>query len=428
MGSALSLAGATPSAAAPTSVQVHWDVAGAGSYQRAGDYPSDFSLADDANGSWELLGNPDGTPELGYVQIANTPSGRVEVHLDALDGTQYSRVSDYVSQYTPGQAAHGIMQLFGSSGGAPELGLILLSNSGTGTVEVHWEKLQNGAYTTGGDYGSDFPQSEAADGTWQLLPTASGAPVLGFVQRANTGSGMVEIHVDALNGNGYTRISDYATQYTPAEAANGIMQLFGASSGITELGYIDLKDTGSGNVEMHWETYQNGAFASAGDYASDFPESSAGGGTWQVFTPGGGAAPELGFIETPPPPPVEPVVQSQPVPPPRPSPTSKGKHGRVRVKFVFGWTWSRTSTRLHYVRVIGLPRNARIEIRCTGRGCPHAPVTAGSKYLRRVLRSLYGWRFRAGDVLRITISAPHQRSERISLRIRDGALPRARVL
>jgi hypothetical protein len=425
--SALSLVGAEASAANENTAEVHWDVLSGGSYHRAGDYPSDFPSADSASGSFALLPNTNGTPTLGFVQLANTGSGTVEVHADGLSANQYTRIGDYASNFSPVEAANGVMQLFGSSGGAPELGFIKFRNTGTGTVEVHWETLQNGVYKDAGDYASDFPAGSASAGTWQLLGQSDGTPVLGFIQTVNTGSGMVEIHEDALTGSTYTRIADRATQFTPAQAANGVMQLFAASNGATEIGYIDLRGTGSGSVEMHWESYQNGAYTDAGDYASDLPESLAGDGTWQLFTPRGSAAPELGFVKTVPPPAVEPIVQSQPVPAPPRSPT-QGERGRVRVTFVFGWTWNHTSTRLHYVRVIGLPRNARIEIRCTGRGCPHAPVTAGSKHLRRVLRSLYGWRFRAGDVLRITISAPHQRSERISLRIRDGALPRARVL
>jgi hypothetical protein len=420
---ALALTGAGPSAADQNMVSVHWDVLGTSAYQRAGDYPSDFSAADDANGNWGLLPNTDGSPALGYIETAGTPSGMVEVHLDSLTGTQYSRVSDYVSQYIPAEAALGDMQLFSAQAGPPELGYIALRNTGSGTVEVHWETLQNGVLKDGGDYSSDFPESDAGDGTWQLLGTPSGTPVLGFIQTANTGSGMVEIHVDALKGNQYARIADYATGYTPAEAANGLIELFGASGGITEVGYIDLRNTVSGSVEMHWETVQNGAFATAGDYASDFPESLAADGTWQVFTPGADAPPELGFIETPPSPPVQPVVQSQSVPAPPNSRTPKGKLGRVRVKFVFGWTWSHAHTRLHYVRATGAPRGARIEIRCAGAGRPHR-----YKHLQRLLRSMRGPVFRAGDVLTITISAPDKRAERITVRIRAGALPRVRLL
>jgi hypothetical protein len=44
------------------------------------------------------------------------------------------------------------------------------------------------------------------------------------------------------------------------------------------------------------------------------------------------------------------------------------------------------------------------------------------------LRSLDGRRYRAGDLLFITISAPGLVPERAEVRIRDGAIPRARLL
>ena len=436
MVSALALVGAVPVAASQNMVEVHWETLQNGAYTDAGDYVSDFSPSLDANGSWELLPDPNGTPVLGYVELKNTASGTIEVHADDLSATEYTRIWNFASHYTPANAADGVMQLFGASNGAPELGFIDLRNTASGTVEVHWETLQNGVYTDAGDYASDFPESLSADGDWELLATTGGTPVLGFIELKNTASGTIEVHGDALNGTEYTRIWNFASHYPLADAGDGVWQLFGASNAAPELGFIDLTNTGSGTVEVHWETMQNGVYADAGDYASGYPESYAPAGTWQLFTPGSDDPPELGFVKDYPPapvppttapsPPVEPVAQSQPLPVPTPSPASKG--GRIRAKFILDWTWNHTRTRLHDVRVTGVPRRGRVQVRCTGRGCPEIAMAAGYRRLHALLHSLDGRVFRAGDVLRITVSAPAKQSERIAVRIRDGGLPRARLV
>jgi hypothetical protein len=428
---AFMLVGAGPAAASQNMVEVHWETVQNGAYTDGGDYVSDFSPSLDDNGTWELLPNTNGTPALGYVELDNTGSGTVEVHGDALSGTQYTRVWNFPSHYSPAEAVNGVMQLFGASNGAPELGFIDLRSTGSGTVEVHWETMQDGIYTDAGDYASDFPESLAADGTWELLPTASGTPVLGFIELKDAASGTVEVHGDALNGTEYTRVWNFASHYPLADAGDGVWQLFGATNGAPELGFIDLENTGSGMVEVHWETMQNGVYTDAGDYPSGYPESYGADGTWQLFTPGSDDPPELGFVKDyppapAPPPAVEPVVESQPLPVPHKSPTSKRR--RIRAKFVLDWTWNHTRTRLHAVHVTGVPRDGRIEVRCTGKGCPGTATTAGYKHLRTLLHSVAGRVFRAGDVLTITVSAPHEQSERIAVRIRDGRLPRARLI
>jgi hypothetical protein len=408
-------------------VEVHWETLQNGAYADAGDYASDFSPSLDANGTWELLPNTNGTPVLGYVELDDTGSGTVEVHGDALNGNEYTRVWDFPSHYTPADAANGVMELFGASNGAPELGFIDLRNTGSGTIEVHWETMQNGVYTDAGDYASDFPENLAADGDWELLATSSGTPVLAFIELKDTGSGTIEVHQDALNGTTYTRTGDWASHYPLSDAGDGAWQLFGASNGAPELGFIDLANTASGTVEVHWETLQNGVYADAGDYASGYPESDADVGTWQLFTPGGDDPPELGFVKDyppapPPPPAVEPVVESQPLPVPA------AKHRRITAKFVLDWTWNHTRTRLHDIHVTGIPRDGRVDVRCAGRGCPATATTARYKRLHALLRSLDGRVFRAGDTVTITVSAPHRQSERIALRIRDGRLPQARLV
>jgi hypothetical protein len=429
---ALTLSGGGSALAAQNTVEVHWETLQNGAYTDAGDYTSDFSPSLDSNGMWELEPNTNGTPVLGYIEVADTGSGTVEVHGDALNGASYARVWNYASQYSPALAADGVFQLFGAVNDAPELGFIDLRNTGSGTIEVHFETMQNGVYVDAGDYASDFPESLADDGVWELLATSSGTPVLGFIELKDSGSGTIEVHGDALSGNQYTRIWNYASNYPESDAPDGVWDLFGASNSAPELGFIDLTNTGSGTVEVHWETMQNNVYTDAGDYSTGYPESDAAQGTWQLFTPGSDASPELGFVKdyppapTPTPTPVHPAPATQTLP--VPAPALRSKHGRVRAKVFLSWTWNHARTRLHGVRVRGVPHNGRISIRCAGKGCPETATTARYKHLNRFLRSLDGRVYRAGDVLTITVSAPGKQSERIAVRIRDGALPVARLL
>jgi hypothetical protein len=247
-------------------VEPHWDTLQTGGYKRAGDFGSDFSPADAPDGVWQLFGS--GTPELGFIKLRDDGSGTVEVHWDTLQTGGFRRAGDATSDFTPADASDGVWQLFGSVNGAPELGFIKLSNDGSGTVEVHWDTLQNGVYKRAGDATSDFSPADAGDGVWQLF--GSGTPELGFIKLRNTGSGTVEVHWDTLQTGGFKRAGDATSDFSPADAGNGVWQLVGSGSGAPELGFIKTRDLGSGTVEVHWDTLQTGGFERAGDATSDF--------------------------------------------------------------------------------------------------------------------------------------------------------------
>jgi len=203
-------------------VEVHWATAASGYQQRGGDFASDFSPADDANGHFQLFGSANGAPELGFIKTINT-GGTVEVHWDTLQGSSYKRVGDFTSDFSPADAGNGTWQLFGSANGAPELGFIKTINTG-GTVEVHWDTLQGGSYKRVGDFTSDFSPADAGNGTWQLFGSANGAPELGFIKVRNTG-GTVEVHWDTLQGSSYKRVGDSTSDFSPADAENGSWQI-----------------------------------------------------------------------------------------------------------------------------------------------------------------------------------------------------------
>jgi hypothetical protein len=248
----------------------------------------------------------------------------------------------------------------------------------------------------------------------------------------NTGSGTVEAHWDVLSGGRYVRAGSYRSDFSPADADNGVWSLFGSVDGAPELGFVKLDNPGSGTVEAHWAVLSGGSYVRAGDYGSDFSIADANNGVWSLFGSVNGK-PELGFIKLrwpapPAPPPVvaSPPVQSMPI-----VVSVQPPHGRrhVKVRITINWTWNHAHTRLDRITFAGLPRAATITVRCQGRGCPQPrAVSTRARHRKTVLRSLDGRRYRAGDRLLITISAPGLVPERAEVRIRDGAIPRARLL
>lgn len=116
------------------------------------------------------------------------------------------------------------------------------------------------------------------------------------------------------------------------------------------------------------------------------------------------------------------ITTSNPLVTPRPA---KG----VRAQFVIRWHWAGARTTLRSIAVHKLPRHARVRVSCAGRGCPRLKVTAATgKGIKRLLAGLRGRSFRAGDRLRLSVSAPRRRSENIEVTIRNNRIPVARLL
>jgi hypothetical protein len=121
-------------------------------------------------------------------------------------------------------------------------------------------------------------------------------------------------------------------------------------------------------------------------------------------------------------------VVSVPVVSSTPTQAPLSGHPRVSAKITIAWTWSRTRTKLHKIRITGVPAKATIAVACRGNGCPDRARSASSRHLARLLRSLAGSTYRPGDRLLITITAPGLLAERAEVSIHGGALPKARLL
>jgi hypothetical protein len=112
-----------------------------------------------------------------------------------------------------------------------------------------------------------------------------------------------------------------------------------------------------------------------------------------------------------------------------PRPTPAPRHG-IRTRFYLGWNWNGPVTRLDSASARRLPRRGRVTVSCRGPRCPALPRhrATGARAVRRLLRSLRGRRFHAGDHLFIEVRVAHRRAERIGLRFRRGRMPVARLL
>jgi hypothetical protein len=158
------------------------------------------------------------TAGLSFVKFGLPDSGTVEVHWDRLQGVSYKRVADYTSDLSPADADNGTWQLFGSQNGPPMLGFIKLQNveNPSGMVEVHWDTLQGGSSKRVVDYTSDFSSADAFNGVWQLIDSRKGAPQLAFIKLQNADSGMVEVHLDAAPTSGTQTLLPTSVRLTPA--------------------------------------------------------------------------------------------------------------------------------------------------------------------------------------------------------------------
>jgi hypothetical protein len=247
------------------------------------------------------------------------------------------------------------------------------------------------------------------------------------------------------------RIFSLNEQYEVAMQSDGNLVLYGPPGAMWSSGtdrepgnYAVMQ--GDGNLVVYnpsgramWASDTDG---DSGAYAvqqedGNFVIYSGGKPRWSSATdgrkPSSGASqfPRPAFTACPPPPP----PPAPPPPPPTTTPSSPvvdvpvtTRLRRLRVKMSFSWTWDRGVTHLHRIQVPRLPHGATIAIECAGRGCRRRVVRADRHVLRRWVRSIDGHRYRAGDRVEITITERGYRAERVSIRIRYGALPRVKLL
>jgi hypothetical protein len=128
----------------------------------------------------------------------------------------------------------------------------------------------------------------------------------------------------------------------------------------------------------------------------------------------------------PPPPPPPAAVQTHPVATLLPVPRAARA---LKIRMTISWTWNHRTTRISRIRIGSMPGRSRLAVQCRGRGCPRrrAVSATGRRGIHRLLRWLTGTRYRAGDALSVSLTAPGYRAERARISVRDGRLPLVRA-
>lgn len=125
---------------------------------------------------------------------------------------------------------------------------------------------------------------------------------------------------------------------------------------------------------------------------------------------------------------VPPQTGTQTPPPPKQTKRAHHHKKQVRVKLTLKWRWNKRRTQLERMALGRLPHHARVHVTCTGGGCPHHVLTASAHGVRHVIAILEGSLFAAGDRIEIVIGAPRRTPERVQISIRDGRIPRVKLL
>ena len=113
---------------------------------------------------------------------------------------------------------------------------------------------------------------------------------------------------------------------------------------------------------------------------------------------------------------------------PQLTPVRAGRQA-IHTRFVISWSWSGATTVLRVIAAHHLPADATLRFACRGPRCPRLRVSAAhGARIGRLLRSLAGRRFAAGDRLLLAVTAPHRMRERVALSIRRGRQPVAALL
>ena len=208
--------------------------------------------------SWVVADyNGDGVPDLFGIKVSETGTGSVEVHV--LDGA--SGYQDFLLQTgTPiDQAdgaqhfAWGIGERFGD--GIPDLVGIKVREAATGTAEVHIldgaSRYQNFLVQTG----TPIDQADAGANLMFLAApfNRNGAVDLFGIKTRNTGTGSVEVHI--LDG-----LADFAsfalhtgTPIDSVDGANNFVWSVGdlSGDGVSDLFGIKIRNSGTASVEVH---------------------------------------------------------------------------------------------------------------------------------------------------------------------------------
>jgi Putative metal-binding motif/WD40-like Beta Propeller Repeat len=106
-----------------------------------------------------------------------------------------------------------------------------------------------------------------------------------------------------------------------------------------------------------------------------------------------------------------------------------GQFGRVTAPVSHYWRAGRRATRVVRLVAKQLPKNAKVEVRYRGRGCPLGRKTKRPRRGRVALHPLFGdRRLRVGTLVEVRITVPETIGKVVRYTMRPGRPPRSRVL
>ena len=182
-----------PTEAAVAARPIGMPAGGVGPFQRRVlEVPTTF--ANEQDGTWLMADwDRDGIPDLIFIKTANTPSGRVEVHVASGKSNYQTRVLETATTFANEQDGTWLMADWDRDG-IPDLIFIKTANTPSGRVEVHVASGKSNYQTRVLEVATAF--SNEQDGTWLMADwDRDGIPDLIIVKTANTPNGHVEVHV-----------------------------------------------------------------------------------------------------------------------------------------------------------------------------------------------------------------------------------------
>ncbi|MFL5383672.1 MAG: hypothetical protein ACJ8GN_14225 [Longimicrobiaceae bacterium] len=241
-------------------------------FERATTFASEF------DGVWALSSTAaSGLPDLVFVKTANTPSGRVEVHV-APGATQYQTRGLEVPT-TFANETGGVWGLVAGTAALPDLYFIKTANTPSGHVEVHIASAASNYQARTVETATTF--ANETDGVWALVRSAGGGlPDLVFVKTSNTPSGRVEVHVASGASRYQARVLEVPTTF--AVELDGTWGVVADPAGsFPDLYFIKTANTPSGNVEVHIASAASRYQARTLEVATDFRNET--GGAWSLL-------------------------------------------------------------------------------------------------------------------------------------------------
>jgi hypothetical protein len=236
-------------------VEVHV-ATGASQYQtRSLETPTTFGNEND--GTWGMVNQAGycfgSLPDLYFIKTANTPSGRVEVHIASASSNYQTRTVETPTTF--GNENDGVWALVANAGGGlPDLVFVKTSNTPSGLVEVHIASGASRYQTRTLETPTTFRSEN--DGTWGVVAgSTTGAPDLYFIKTANTPSGYVEVHIASGASRYQSRTLEVVTDFV--NETDGTWSLIPncPRTAVPGLAFIKTANTPNGHVEVHIAQY-----------------------------------------------------------------------------------------------------------------------------------------------------------------------------